>query len=173
MKTMWAFKLGSKYPVFIQEIKIRKDPFSKSGRYLTQRNATDIPVIAEKAGYKRYYIAEENRWDYVVDNIGNEYWDEDGTKHKITELGEEVPESALLEVPVILLTDEQLAATARAKRDTLLEQFTWRYERYSREVRLGIETTDSIEALDAYAQALADIPQQEGFPTTIEWPLMP
>ncbi len=97
MKTMWAFKLGSKHPVFIQEIKIRIDPFSKSGRYLTQRNVTDIPVVAEKEGFQRYF--NDGAWHYVVDNIGTDYWDEDGTKHTITELGEEVPEGTLLEEP--------------------------------------------------------------------------
>ncbi|MCW4628294.1 MULTISPECIES: phage tail assembly chaperone [Marinomonas] len=70
------------------------------------------------------------------------------------------------------ISDEQLAAKARAQRDALLEQFTWRYERHAREARLGIETTDSLSALDAYAQALADVPQQAGFPTTIEWPAL-
>ena len=72
-----------------------------------------------------------------------------------------------------ILKDERLAATARAQRDTLLEQFTWRYERHARETRLGVETTDALDALDAYAQALANVPQQKGFPTTIEWPLAP
>lgn len=72
-----------------------------------------------------------------------------------------------------VITDDQLAATARAQRDVLLEQFTWRYERHAREARLGIETTDSLLELDAYAQALADVPQQAGFPTTIEWPALP
>lgn len=72
-----------------------------------------------------------------------------------------------------VVTDEQLAATARAQRDTLLEQFTWRYERHARERRLDIEATDSIEALDAYSQALADVPQQAGFPTIINWPTVP
>ena len=72
-----------------------------------------------------------------------------------------------------VITDEQLAATARAQRDALLDQFTWRYERHAREARLGIETTDSLLELDAYAQALADVPQQEGFPSAIDWPEVP
>lgn len=71
------------------------------------------------------------------------------------------------------ISDEQLAATARTQRDALLEQFTWRYERHARETRLGIETTDTLSALDAYAQSLADVPQQDGFPTAIEWPQAP
>lgn len=71
------------------------------------------------------------------------------------------------------ISDEQLAATARAQRDTLLEQFTWRYERHARETRLGGETTDTLSVLDVYAQALADVPQQDGFPATIDWPTLP
>ncbi|MGO2235518.1 MAG: phage tail assembly chaperone [Marinomonas sp.] len=71
------------------------------------------------------------------------------------------------------VSDEQLATTARAQRDELLEQFTWRYERHARETRLGVETTDALSVLDAYAQSLADVPQQDGFPTAIEWPQAP
>lgn len=65
------------------------------------------------------------------------------------------------------------AESVRAKRDGLLNDISWRYERHAREARLGIETTDSLSALDTYAQALAVVPQQEGFPATINWPEVP
>lgn len=71
------------------------------------------------------------------------------------------------------VSNEQLAATARAKRDTLLNVFSWRYERYASEIRLEMDTTDAIESLDTYAQALRDITKQEGFPTAIDWPTVP
>lgn len=69
-------------------------------------------------------------------------------------------------------TPEQLAATARAKRDRLIESVRWRIERYNDELALGIEPTEQLEPLLQYTQALRDIPQQAGFPTDITWPDM-
>lgn len=70
-------------------------------------------------------------------------------------------------------TTEQLAAAARAKRDSLLAQLEPRLLRYERQERLGIETNDTeawyFSALQR-AQDLRDVPQQEGFPNEIEWP---
>ena len=116
---------------------------------------------------------ENNEWIVKSDFRGYEYWDEEGTKHTVTEVGVEIPADALLEEPVIPFVDEYLALTVRAQRDALLGRFSWRYERYASETRLGIETTDSIVVLDKYAQALRDITNQEGFPAVINWPESP
>ena len=67
-------------------------------------------------------------------------------------------------------TTEQLADTARAKRDRLIESVRWRIERHSDELALGIEPTEPLEPLLQYTQALRDVPQQEGFPEAMEWP---
>lgn len=67
-------------------------------------------------------------------------------------------------------TPEQLAATARAKRDRLIESVRWRIERHNDELELGIEPTEPLEPLLQYTQALRDIPQQAGFPNDIIWP---
>lgn len=64
-----------------------------------------------------------------------------------------------------------LAKDARAKRDWLASSNAWRYERYAREMRLGLTPTDSLAALDTYVQALADVPKQAGFPEIITWPV--
>lgn len=68
---------------------------------------------------------------------------------------------------------EQLANVVRVDRDQRIAAVTWRYERNAREVRLRLKTTDDINTLDAYVQALADVPEQAGFPTSIDWPVMP
>ena len=67
-------------------------------------------------------------------------------------------------------TTEQLADTARAKRDQLIESVRWRIERHSDELALGSEPTEPLEPLLQYTQALRDVPQQAGFPESVEWP---
>lgn len=57
----------------------------------------------------------------------------------------------------------------REERDRLIKDFEWRYMRYERQVRLGIEPTDDIQKMDEYIQALADITKQSD-PMFIDWP---
>ena len=70
-------------------------------------------------------------------------------------------------------TTEQLADTARAERDRLIESVRWRIERHSDELALGSEPTEPLEPLLQYTQALRDAPQQAGFPENVEWPVEP
>ena len=67
-------------------------------------------------------------------------------------------------------TTEQLAATVRAKRDGLIESVRWRIERHKDELELGIPLTEPLEPLLQYVQDLRDVPQQAGFPESVEWP---
>ena len=70
-------------------------------------------------------------------------------------------------------TNEQLADTARAERDRLIESVRWRIERHGDELALGSEPTEPLEPLLQYTQALRDVPQQSGFPGDIDWPANP
>lgn len=70
-------------------------------------------------------------------------------------------------------TTEQLAATVRAERDRLIESVRWRIERHNDDVALGREPTEPLDPLLQYVQALRDVPQQEGFPESVEWPEVP
>lgn len=67
-----------------------------------------------------------------------------------------------------------LAAEARARRDKLLRDV---YEigliRLQREARSGVDVSVKIAELDAYAIMLLDVPQQDGFPKEITWPVIP
>ena len=68
-------------------------------------------------------------------------------------------------------TDADIAAQIRADRDARMRAADWRYERYHRETRLGLPPTDKLADLDAYMQALANVPEQPGFPRDVTWPL--
>ena len=70
-------------------------------------------------------------------------------------------------------TTEQLAGTARAERDRLIESVRWRIERHNDELALGTEPTEPLEPLLQYVQDLRDVPQQSGFPGDIDWPVNP
>jgi hypothetical protein len=111
-----TFKLGAEYPVYTSQIKAKIDVASEDKKILCPAYATDVELIAEKEGFQRYF--KDGAWHYVVDNVGAEYWDEDGTKHTINELCEEVPEGALLEAPPEPEpTAEEVAVKAMAQRE--------------------------------------------------------
>lgn len=59
----------------------------------------------------------------------------------------------------------------RVIRDQRIAEFEWRYARYARHARLGLDQIDDLTMLDNYAQALADITNQES-PNTIVWPVI-
>ena len=61
----------------------------------------------------------------------------------------------------------------RAQRDSLMSEHDWMYARHEREARLGLPHVVSIESLDTYMQALADISTQPGFPFEVTWPQQP
>ena len=60
--------------------------------------------------------------------------------------------------------DAEFAANARNQRDTLLTQTDW--------TQVADAPVDKA-AWATYRQALRDVPQQIGFPTTITWPVKP
>ena len=68
--------------------------------------------------------------------------------------------------------DREQADAVRAERDRLIDKEDWRYTRYNSEVRQGLTLSDDIVTLDAYFQALRDIPEQAGFPWNVEWPTL-
>ncbi len=70
-------------------------------------------------------------------------------------------------------TDADVAAQVRADRDARMRAFEWRYERYARETRLAQPPTDKLADLDAHMQALANVPEQSGFPGSVKWPVYP
>ena len=64
-------------------------------------------------------------------------------------------------------TTEELAESARAQRDALIAETDYLM---ASDYPL---TDEKREELKTYRQALRDVPEQEGFPTTIVWPEKP
>jgi hypothetical protein len=64
---------------------------------------------------------------------------------------------------------QQLSAQMRIHRNELLMQCDW-VELPSAATR---ESAESLAAWATYRQALRDVPDQEGFPATIDWPTKP
>jgi len=63
-------------------------------------------------------------------------------------------------------------AILRSTRDQLIRLYEWKYVRHARETRLGLPTTDNLQELDAYFQALADITNRSD-PNNVTWPAAP
>jgi hypothetical protein len=61
-------------------------------------------------------------------------------------------------------TDEEIAAQVRAERDRLLAESDWTQV---------LDAPVDQDAWAAYRQALRDVPQQEGFPHDVAWPVKP
>lgn len=66
-----------------------------------------------------------------------------------------------------LLLGEQTAETIRTQRDALLSACDWT------QMPDSPLSEEEKAAYQAYRQALRDVPQQEGFPETINWPKEP
>ena len=59
----------------------------------------------------------------------------------------------------------------REQRDEKIKEVEWRYSRYYRHERLNLPQVDSLQNLDTYIQALADITKQTN-PYAIVWPVL-
>lgn len=67
----------------------------------------------------------------------------------------------------------RLTNQIRVQRDEAIQKIQWRIERFNREAFLNLPHKDNLLSLQEYVQALADIPQQQGFPENIVWPEPP
>ena len=69
----------------------------------------------------------------------------------------------------------QIATAQRELRDSRLNEARALLERHRDEVTLGIAATINASEVEllTYIQALRDVPQQEGFPLSVEWPALP
>lgn len=70
---------------------------------------------------------------------------------------------------------EALAAEARRRRDAEIAGVRWLVERHRDEQALQMATTLTAEdyrLVQEHVQALRDVPEQDGFPHAIDWPVL-
>ena len=85
----------------------------------------------------------------------------------------EHPEMELPQWPEIVPTEEEVAAQIKSEREYRIQKVRWRVDRHDDEIKLGRNLTEDIKPVLEYIQALRDVPQQEGFPHNIVWPIEP
>jgi len=66
-----------------------------------------------------------------------------------------------------------LAEKRRAERNERIVQLRWRIERHNDQVALLMTPDEPLTPLLECVQALRDVPQQDGFPEIVEWPVVP
>ena len=92
-------------------------------------------------------------WAWTENDMFQEYTDEDGVTHSVAD------QQAAYDAQ----NTATLAASERAKRDSLLKETD----------HFGLSDVTMSAEMTTYRQALRDVPQQEGFPSTITWPTKP
>ncbi len=127
-------------------------------KYIIKRNDQDYVIKADQNGNGGYNVVPKK-----VDPF-NQY-----TIQEVEAYLAENPDH-LLDLPE--LEAEQLKEQIRAKRDSLIQEVEWRVRRHKDEVELGLEPTDPLLPLLEYIQNLREVPQQNGFPYEIEWPVL-
>jgi hypothetical protein len=137
------------------------------GVFIKPKCSSDKPLPDPEPGKYRAFSLELDAFELLDDPRGVWYTAE-GELIKVDSVLEPIPTTWSRTQPPP--SAEQLAATIRAERDERINAVTWRYERHAREMRLGIPFTDDIAELDEYVQDLADVPEQAGFPQSVEWP---
>jgi hypothetical protein len=115
------------------------------------------------SGFQEFPIPDEDSMNnyHIIDVDDDFIWK--------GEVVDELTGKLIMPVPDL----SQLSSTIRLQRDGLMEVFSWRIERYNREVRLGLATTENLQVLDTYMQQLADITEQDEFPHAVNWPTPP
>jgi hypothetical protein len=92
-------------------------------------------------------------WAWTENDMFQEYTDDDGVTHSVAD------QQAAYDAQ----NTATLSASERAKRDDLLKATD----------HFGLSDVTMSAEMTTYRQALRDVPQQAGFPSTITWPTKP
>jgi hypothetical protein len=131
-------------------------------------------------GINNFDVRCQNDEQYMRDNnfvkIVKSQYQYDSDTHYLSDFpsyrvenNQVIEQREILEKVIYVPTRDDLLKEIRIVRDEKMRDFEWRYTRYHRQIRLGLPTTDSLENLDNYMQALADITNQEDL-SNIIWP---
>lgn len=112
-KTKKAYSFDGKTGEYLGVVYADPDQLD-SESWILPRNATFDEISLEVADNEAV-VRQLDTWKVVSDFRGREYWNLDGTKHTITELGQELPESALLKAPIIPPTKEEQTKAVNAE----------------------------------------------------------
>ena len=137
------------------------------GVFIKPKCSSDKPLPDPEPGKYRAFSLVADAFELLDDPRGD-WFRPDGELVTISSVLAVIPSTWTRTEPPP--SSDQLAAAIRAERDARISAVSWRYERHAREERLSIPFTDDIAMLDAYIQALADVPEQEGFPSQVDWP---
>lgn len=137
------------FRIFLSDGSSRTDPSS-----FTEEEISD-------AGYVE--VSEAPSYDAGIQRL---LWD----KENATWVVEDLPEEEINKK-----TEESNAAkwqSIREERDAKIESVSWRFERYHSEIRLGLEPTDDIVALDTYVDILRNLTSDYLNPSDVVWPTL-
>ncbi|MBC8729975.1 hypothetical protein [Paraburkholderia sp. UCT2] len=76
---------------------LREEPAQEARHAISIATEDNKPVV----GANEVAIIVNGQWEVVRDYRGTAYWLADGTEHRITNIGEEVPQGALLTCPSV------------------------------------------------------------------------
>lgn len=161
--------------------------------YLLPAYSTKIKPPETLVNETAVFSESKNKWDVVADYRNTELWNKETAQKIISVLGETPEELNATtikptanyqkwdEITSSWVTDEtaQLSAqttTATCEIQRLLSAATDKIAPLQDAVDLGIATTEETASLTAwktYRVAVNRVPTQPGFPTAIDWPLMP
>jgi hypothetical protein len=126
-------------------------------------------------GFYDDWIHAETGWPEEAEPITDETWtallDGHGEGKLMALNGDGSPD--LREQPPP--PDDLVAAQARAQRNAALDKSDWIIARQEEAILTGTaqDNAEHFNAYVKYRQALRDVPQQEGFPQKIDWPVDP
>ena len=154
---------------FIGRTEMEYDPIGHEPMIPAYATITQPPEFGEE----EIPVFEDNEWVVKSDFRGTKYWIDHFTEKEIKEIGESIPDDAYLEQPEFKRTDKEESEWVREDRDSLISNAEWRRIRHQDEVTLGMEPTEPLLPILEYIQALREVPQQEGFPVNVVWPVPP
>jgi hypothetical protein len=133
------------------------DFLNSIGWYKVESIVTDYNSKTQKLGKSIYTLNTEENRVYETKEV---------IDLKQSEL-EQISEERLAQLQAERVEREW--TVVREKRDRLMKENDWRYLRYERQIRMEETPTESLEIIDAYMKALADITTQED-PFNLVWP---